>query len=191
MRTRRDRSMAAARRTARPAARRAAARRARAAATRAPPPSGQLRPAATCDPVAGDQLVVLEDDKGLQNADNVIPAVNARRRGRDPALVPLLDTVSAVLDTDELIALNKAVDVDRQTSQRGGARRSSRTTDSPPPTRTGSGKDVTIGAANFSESSTLAELYAEVLTSAGYDVRSRPSATARPTCPPWRRARSR
>ena len=30
-----------------------------------------------CAPVAGDKLVVLEDDKRLQNADNVIPAVNA------------------------------------------------------------------------------------------------------------------
>ena len=30
----------------------------------------------TCAPVPGDQLVVLEDDKALQNADNVIPAVN-------------------------------------------------------------------------------------------------------------------
>ena len=32
---------------------------------------------ATCEPVAGDALVVLEDDQGLQTVDNIIPAVHA------------------------------------------------------------------------------------------------------------------
>ena len=41
---------------------------------------GHQRPASgdACAPIAGDQLVVLEDDQELQNADNIIPAVNAR-----------------------------------------------------------------------------------------------------------------
>ena len=37
-----------------------------------------------CAPVAGDKLVVLEDDKDLQNADNVIPAVNAAAAQAQP-----------------------------------------------------------------------------------------------------------
>ena len=40
-------------------------------------PSGTPRPGEACEAVAGDQLVVLEDDKQLQTVDNIIPAVNA------------------------------------------------------------------------------------------------------------------
>src|SRR6478735_2950133 len=77
---------------------------------------------ATCDPVAGDKLVVLEDDKGLQNADNIIPAVNKATADANPAVLEVLDKVSAALDTDKLIELNKAVDIDRQTSSEVGGK---------------------------------------------------------------------
>ncbi|WP_066581756.1 glycine betaine ABC transporter substrate-binding protein [Cellulomonas timonensis] len=125
---------------------------------------------ATCDPVAGDQLVVLEDDQGLQNADNVIPAVNAQAAAADPALIPLLDSVSESLDTDKLIALNKAVDIDRETASEAAKAYVADEGLAADDSSVGAGKQVTIGAANFSESSTLAELYAEVLRSAGYTV---------------------
>ena len=127
---------------------------------------------ASCEPVAGEKLVVLEDDKTLQNADNVIPAVSASVAEANPTVVPLLDTVSDALDTDKLIALNKAVDIDRQTSSEVahgfvkdeglGAQEKS-----------GEGVSVVIGAANFSESSTLANIYAEVLRTAGFDAQVR------------------
>ena len=68
-----------------------------------------------CAPVAGDQLVVLEDDQQLQNADNVVPAVNAAAAG-NPALLETLNSVSAVLTTDDLIEMNAAVDVERQSA---------------------------------------------------------------------------
>jgi osmoprotectant transport system substrate-binding protein len=122
------------------------------------------RPA--CDPVPGEKLVVLEDDKGLQNADNIIPAFNA-----DDAAAPLVaaaDVVSAALDTDKLIALNKAVDVDRQTSSEA-AKAFVAAEGLKAPDKAGSGK-VVIGAANFSESATLSEVYAAVFKDAGYDV---------------------
>lgn len=125
---------------------------------------------ATCEPVAGDQLVVLEDDQGLQNADNVIPAVNAQAAAADPALIPLLDTVSESLDTDKLIELNKAVDIDRETASEAAKAYVADEGLAADDSSVGAGKQVTIGAANFSESSTLAELYAEVLRSAGYTV---------------------
>lgn len=121
-----------------------------------------------CEPVAGDQLVVLEDDKGLQNADNVIPAVNAAAAQADPALIPLLDTVSAALDTDKLIQLNKAVDIDRQTSTEAAQAFVEDEGLAATDATAGSGKSVVIGAANFSESATLSEIYADVLRSAGY-----------------------
>src|SRR5688500_7529233 len=70
---------------------------------------------AGCAPVAGDQLVVLDDDKKLQNTDNIIPAVNVDVA--TPPLVAALDKVSTALDTPKLIQLNKAVDVDRKTPE--------------------------------------------------------------------------
>src|SRR4051812_12567779 len=68
-----------------------------------------------CAPVAGEKLVVLDDDKKLQLADNIIPAISTKVA--DPALVAALDKVSTALTVDKLIALNKAVDVDRKTSK--------------------------------------------------------------------------
>jgi osmoprotectant transport system substrate-binding protein len=134
----------------------------------ADPTSGGDASGAVCEPVAGDQLVVLEDDPGLQNADNVIPAVNAAAAQADPGLIPLLDTVSEALDTDKLIALNKAVDIDRQTSSEAAAQFVEDEGLAAADTSAGTGKSVVVGAANFSESATLGEIYAAVLRSAGY-----------------------
>jgi len=57
-------------------------------------------------------LKVLEDDKGLQNADNIVPVVRSDKAKAD--LTAALDKVSAALTTDELVALNKKADIDRQ-----------------------------------------------------------------------------
>jgi osmoprotectant transport system substrate-binding protein len=57
-------------------------------------------------------LKVLEDDKGLQNADNIVPVVRSAKAKAD--LTAALDKVSAALTTEELVALNKKADVDRQ-----------------------------------------------------------------------------
>jgi osmoprotectant transport system substrate-binding protein len=125
--------------------------------------------AAACAPVAGTQLVALQDDKHLQTVDNVIPAVNAKAATSSPQLISVLDTVSATLDTTKLIALNKAVDVDRQTSsQAATAFVSAQNLGSPQ--KVGNGAKVLVGAANFSESATLAEIYADVLKAAGFDA---------------------
>ncbi|KAE8764492.1 glycine betaine ABC transporter substrate-binding protein [Georgenia thermotolerans] len=123
---------------------------------------------ATCKPVAGDQLVVLEDDKNLQTVDNIIPAVNAA--AAQPAMIAALDAVSATLDTPALIALNKKVDIERSTSSQAAQQyyKDAGITVS----EKGSGK-VVVGAGNFSESATLAELYALALRDAGYDAEVR------------------
>jgi len=124
---------------------------------------------ATCAPLAGDKLVVLTDDKGLQTADNIVPAINAAAVAGDTGLTSLLDAVSATLDTKTLIGLNKSVDVDRQTSTQVAAQylqaKGLAAQD-----MVGKGKKIVVGAANFSESATLAEIYAGVLRSAGYDA---------------------
>jgi len=126
----------------------------------------------TCEPVAGESLVVLEDDKGLQNADNIIPAVNAQVAADHPEVVELLDAVSRSMDTDGLIALNRSVDVDRRTSSEVATEYVEEQGLASTQGDVGAGTSLTVGAANFSESSTLAEIYAAVLRSAGFDARA-------------------
>ncbi|HET8661146.1 MAG TPA: glycine betaine ABC transporter substrate-binding protein [Micromonosporaceae bacterium] len=121
---------------------------------------------AGCAPVAGQQLVVLEDDKKLQNTDNVVPAVN--KKVATPELLAALDKVSDALDTQKLINLNKAVDVDRKTPKVAAEEFAASANLTAGISKTGAGAKITIGAANFSENETLAELYRIVLTAAGY-----------------------
>ncbi len=118
-----------------------------------------------CAPLAGDQLVVLDDDKKLQTVDNLIPAVNAKA-GTD-VMIQALDKVSAALDTEKLIALNKAVDVDRKTPQQAADAFATEANLTDGITKGGSGK-ITVGAANFSENQTVAYLYQKALTAAGF-----------------------
>lgn len=122
---------------------------------------------AGCAPVAGSTLVVLEDDKKLQNTDNVVPAINAK--ASQPELVAALDKVSDALDTTKLIALNKAVDVERKTPK-VAAEDFVTANQLVVGLKQGQGGKVVIGAANFSENQTLGELYRIVLTAAGYQA---------------------
>jgi osmoprotectant transport system substrate-binding protein len=121
-----------------------------------------------CAPVAGDQLVVLEDDQNLQNADNVVPAVTAATAQANPALLPALETVSAELTTEELIELNAAVDLQRQSAEDVAAAwvEENGVTEG---LEQGSGP-IAVGGANFTESTILANIYAGVLRAAGFDA---------------------
>jgi osmoprotectant transport system substrate-binding protein len=119
-----------------------------------------------CAPVAGDKLVVLDDDKQLQNADNVIPAVNAK--ASNDALLANLNAVSSALTTDELVSLNAAVDVERKSATdvaQGWVDEKIKDGD----LQKGSGS-IKVGGANFTESTVLANVYADVLKKAGYDA---------------------
>ncbi|MCZ2858291.1 glycine betaine ABC transporter substrate-binding protein [Blastococcus sp. VKM Ac-2987] len=121
-----------------------------------------------CAPVAGDQLVVLEDDQQLQNADNIIPAVNAAAAEANPALLETLNSISAVLTTDDLIEMNAAVDVQRQAvDEVAAAYVTEQGLDSGVSGGSGS---IVVGAADFTESQVLATVYADVLTAAGFDA---------------------
>ncbi|MFF2927267.1 ABC transporter substrate-binding protein [Streptomyces celluloflavus] len=57
-------------------------------------------------------LVLLQDDKKLQNADNVLPVVNAKSAG-DKEIETALGKLTAVLTTKDLIDLNRKVDAER------------------------------------------------------------------------------
>ncbi|HEV7869938.1 MAG: Glycine betaine/choline-binding protein of an ABC-type transport system [Modestobacter sp.] len=128
--------------------------------------SGGAASGDACAPVAGDQLVVLEDDQQLQNADNVIPAVNAAAAGASPALLETLNGISAVLTTEDLIDMNAAVDVERQSATDVAAAYVSEKALG----GSGGSGPVVVGAADFTESQVLGTLYADVLTAAGFDA---------------------
>ncbi|MFI8325173.1 ABC transporter substrate-binding protein [Streptomyces sp. NPDC085529] len=57
-------------------------------------------------------LVFLADDKHLQNADNVLPVVNAKEAGA-PEVAAALDKITKVLTTADLAELNRKVDAER------------------------------------------------------------------------------
>ena len=61
--------------------------------------------------IAAKDLVVLQDDKHLQNADNVVPIV--RSSALDDRAASVLDKVSDRLTTDALIQLNLSAQLDR------------------------------------------------------------------------------
>jgi osmoprotectant transport system substrate-binding protein len=116
--------------------------------------------------VIGDEgWVVLEDDQGLQAAENITPVV--RTEVLDDTITERLNAISAALTTENVTELNRLVEVDQQDpadvarafleSQGllGGA--------------TGSG-EVTVGAVGFAENQIVAEMYAQSLEEAGYTV---------------------
>ncbi|WP_318197763.1 ABC transporter substrate-binding protein [Streptomyces sp. MCL20-2] len=59
-----------------------------------------------------DGLVFLEDDKKLQNADNVLPVLNTKDAG-DPEIADTLGKLTDTLTTEELAELNRKVDAER------------------------------------------------------------------------------
>jgi len=130
--------------------------------------SGSAASGSSCAPVAGDQLVVLQDDKHLQNADNVVPLVYAPTAQQNPALMPALNAISAKLTTDDLIKMNADVDINRKSATDVASSwvDSSKVTDG---LQKGTG-NVIVGGANFTESTILANIYADVLKSAGFNA---------------------
>ncbi len=63
--------------------------------------------------VKANDFVVLEDDKHLQNVDNIVPVLSAKAAG-DPLVSEILNKISAAMTTDDLVALNAEVSVDRK-----------------------------------------------------------------------------
>ena len=66
--------------------------------------------------VAANDLVVLEDDKGLQTAENILPALYTP--AVTDTITTALDKVSSALTTDELQQLNQQVEIDRQSPEK-------------------------------------------------------------------------
>jgi glycine betaine/choline ABC-type transport system substrate-binding protein len=116
--------------------------------------------------VIGDEgWVVLEDDQGLQAAENITPVV--RTEVLDDVITERLNAISAALTTENVTELNGRVEIDGEDPADvaagflesegllGGA--------------SGSG-EVTVGAVAFAENQIVAEMYAQSLEDAGYSV---------------------
>lgn len=74
----------------------------------------QLGEVATTDGALSQEgLVLLQDDKGIQPAQNLIPAVNSAFLKKHPDVASVLNKLSSTLTTADLAALNKKVGVDR------------------------------------------------------------------------------
>ncbi|GAC1540079.1 MAG: hypothetical protein NVS3B12_26750 [Acidimicrobiales bacterium] len=126
-------------------------------------------------------LVVLTDDKHLENADNVVPII--RKDKATPAVLATVNAVSKALTTDELIGLNKKVIIDKADSKataddwlkgKGLDKKSADAT----------GTSITIGGFNFAESSTLAYLYGDALKAQGATVTVKDKLGSRETLEP-------
>ncbi|HWL43628.1 MAG TPA: ABC transporter substrate-binding protein [Ilumatobacter sp.] len=64
--------------------------------------------------IADKGWVVLDDDQGLINADNIIPVVSQELADAHSGLQELVDAVSAALDTAQLTELNRRYSIDAE-----------------------------------------------------------------------------
>jgi osmoprotectant transport system substrate-binding protein len=120
----------------------------------------------TSSVIADKGFVLLQDDKNLQQAENITPVVN--KGALDPTVTKLLNAVSSKLTTENVTELNGRVEIDGEEpsdvaadflKQEGVSGKG----------ESGSGA-VTVGAVAFAENQIVAEMYAHVLEQAGYDV---------------------
>lgn len=119
----------------------------------------------TSSAIVANDFVMLEDDQELQTAENITPVVS--QKAMDPAIEGALTQVSGALDTETMTELNGRVELDQEDPkdvaadfiQQQGLEAEEQ----------GSGK-VTVGAVAFAENQIVAEMYAEMLRRAGFDV---------------------
>jgi osmoprotectant transport system substrate-binding protein len=120
--------------------------------------------------IASEGWVLLEDDKGLQPAENLIPAMR-----EDIATDPIRDALNAVsekLTTDGLTEMNRQQDTDKQDSD-VIAQAWLEENDLVPYDGDEVSGSITVGSTNFGEQEIVAEIYAQILESAGADVERR------------------
>jgi osmoprotectant transport system substrate-binding protein len=121
----------------------------------------------TSDPaIAAKGFVLLEDDKQLQLADNLIPVVRQDALEANPVIEEALNGVIAKLSQAALTDLNKQVTVDGKAAAEVAAAWISGEGLS----FSGGSGSVTVGSTNFYEQEILGEVFAQVLEGAGIDV---------------------
>jgi osmoprotectant transport system substrate-binding protein len=131
--------------------------------------------------VVANNLVVLNDDKHSQAADNIVPVIATAKA--TPGVTAVANKVSGALTTDILLGLNKSVGVDHQDPK--AVADAWLKTQSLDATSTGAaGVSITIAAFGFSESNLLAYIYGDALKAAGASITVKPSLGSRQTLEP-------
>jgi len=139
---------------------------------------GELFSTSVYDPT----FVVLEDDKHLEAADNLVPLVRADVDS--PDIDTILNSVMAKLTTDNVLAMNRQYDIDKKDAatiaqefiQQNGLSASA---------GPGAGKSLTVGvSAGFNEQVILAEMFKILLGQAGYTVKTEESLESRKVSDP-------
>lgn len=121
----------------------------------------------TSDPsIAVEGFVLLEDDRHLQLADNVVPVVRQEALDANPVIHDALDAIVAKLDQAALTDLNRQVTVDAKAAA-DVARDWIATAGL---SFSGGSGSVTVGSTNFYEQEILGEIFAQVLEGAGLSV---------------------
>jgi osmoprotectant transport system substrate-binding protein len=122
----------------------------------------------TSSVISENGWVVLEDDKHLQQADNIVPVV--REAVVNDEITSLLNAISAALTTGNITALNKQVEIDKQDpADVAGAFLDEQGL--LPNGGGGDGTTITVGVSGaFAENQIVAEMYAQTLEAAGYTV---------------------
>jgi osmoprotectant transport system substrate-binding protein len=123
----------------------------------------------TSDPaIATNGFVLLEDDKQLQLADNLIPVVRKEIVDANPGVADVLNTMMARLTQEELTNLNKAVTVDLRPP--ADVAREWITAQNLDTVSAGIEGEITVGSTNFYEQEILGEIFAQVLEGNGATV---------------------
>ena len=139
---------------------------------------GELFSTSVYDP----DFVVLEDDKHLEAADNLVPLI---RQDADSADIDtILNAVMAKLTTDNVLAMNKQYDVDKKDAA-SIAQEFIQANGLSAAAGTGAGKSLTVGvSAAFNEQIILAEMFKILLQQAGYTVNTEESLESRKVSDP-------
>jgi osmoprotectant transport system substrate-binding protein len=124
---------------------------------------GELFSTSIYDP----DFVALEDDKHLENADNIVPVI---RKDVDSSTIDsILNAISAKVTTDQMLTLNKQVDIAQQDP--AAVAKSFLDQNNLMSTTSGCSGSLTVGVSgNFSESKIMAEMYGQALQAAGCTV---------------------
>ena len=123
----------------------------------------------TSDPaISTNNFVLLEDDKQLQLADNIVPVVRQEVLDANPKVADLLNTVMERLTQEELTNLNKAVTTDARPAKDVAAEWiAAQGFDA---ISAGLEGDITVGSTNFYEQEVLGEIFAQMLEANGATV---------------------
>ena len=113
------------------------------------------------------KYVQLQDDKHLQNADNVVPLIRSNKATAD--VTALLNEIDGKLTTQDLINLNRSADIDKQDPD--VIAKKWLTDHGYGTSASGSSKGtITVGALNFPESAIIAQIYGQALRGKGYTI---------------------